>query len=166
MAIVAVLISIGNTGAFGVASQYLENKTLVLEQGSNERFELTIQNPDDREVRYAVIVDSPYVSVDGDSFIAPPKTYDNKVYLNITSNDLQEGEGYEVQYTVAIKGSEGGTVPLQYQITRKFNVLVGEQRPEPVGEGKDGQYIYFAGLLAIILVLVYFLLKTSKVIRR
>jgi len=136
--ILAMLLSV-SVSAFGVGTQYMENRTLNLYPGQTYLFKVELQNKDEQEVTVKVILDSSIATlIGGPEVTIPAKTYDNvQVYFNITvPKTAQLGDTYNINYLVAPVEKGEGQVPLAVQYDRTFKILVVE-RPAGLPEEQE-----------------------------
>jgi len=160
--ILFILILALNVKALAVASDYLENNTLVLTEGTSAIYSIRLQNTDTYEVRYKVDYDQQFMkAVDyKEEYIVAPKS-SQRIEFNLTAPRYDMNNNvFVIGYTVhQLTGAAGGGIPFLTKINRNFKLKVAK-KPSPLNVD-----YYQLGYLIILLVIAFVLLRkiSSKV---
>ncbi len=132
LTIVSILLFIlyFSSSAYGlaVASAYLPENTLQIEKGTEAEYWISIQNGEERDIPIGIEVsgDLP-VRIKGESNITiPNKTYDNKVFFIIRSDESSIiGKTYTINYKISpFVASTGGMIPMAFNYNLNFKVKI------------------------------------------
>ena len=169
-----ILLVIQPVFSLGLAHEYLENRTLVLEPGDQYFFKLIIQNNDPEDVTVNVTLNSEIASLIGGGVIEiPANTFDKFVYFNISlPQNATPGRLYTVNYVVTPMTAGDGQVTFQVKYDRKLRVRVAGEGEAPsktsrqkpgdieqvVSEPEEAQESPFWNILLIIVIAILILL--------
>jgi hypothetical protein len=113
-----------DVNAISVVSDYLENNTLELIEGTSKLYSIRLQNPTEYETAVKLDYDKSFMQVIDykDIYTLPPKT-NYKVLFNVTA---PENLGlYTVGFTVSeVEPGGGGILPILLKINRNFKLKV------------------------------------------
>ncbi len=161
-----VLLSF-NAYALSVASDFLENDTLYLMEGTSELYGFRLQNPSSGEVSLQIDYNSPIAKiVDYEEMYVIPAKSSKSVFFNVSAQNLAPGDSYSVGYTVHQSSGSGSGVGLALKINKNFNVKITENPDKPKVSGpsssKNFNYkktAYAAIIILTILILAYIIRK-------
>ena len=132
-----------NAKALAVASDYLEDNTLTLMEGSSKIYSIRLQNPDSYEARFKVDYDKQFMkAIDfKEEYVLPPQST-TRIEFNVTSPKYDEKNNlFVVSYTVhQLSGGSGGTFFLT-KISKNFKLKV-EKNPDENPSKFDVGYDY------------------------
>ena len=145
-----------NARALGVASDYLENSTLILMEGTSKLYGIRLQNPGLEEIYIKLTYNEDIAKiVDYEEIYKIPPKSSKSVFFNISSQNSKQGT-YTVGYTVhQLSGSSSG-VPILLKINKNFNVNIIENPENKITKDavirNTGSYLaYVAVALALLL---------------
>ena len=164
-----------NVYALSVASDFLENDTLFLMEGTSKLYGVRLQNPASEQIYLQITYDGGIVKIVDyeETYIVPPKS-SKAIFFNISAPKSKPDDNYAVAYTIHQLSGSGSGVPLLLKINKNFNVKIIEN-PDKPGTSKSDvnksniSYTYVLSALAL-LFLVYTLRKNRfkhrKIIKR
>ncbi len=160
--IIFILLSIilsSNVEALAVASDYLENNTLILTEGTSTIYSIRLQNPNSYETKVKVDYDTRFMkTIDfKEEYTLPPES-STRIEFEVTAPEYNESNSlFVLGYTVhQLSGGGGGGVPFLTKINKNFKLEVVEDL--------DKFHINYA-IVAIIMVLsviIFFLLRFAS----
>src|SRR3989344_909772 len=116
-----------NAEAIAVASDYLEDNTLTLIEGTSKIYRIQLQNPDSFEIKYKVDYDDQFMkAIDfKEEYILPPKS-SISIEFNVTAPKYDTKNNiFAVSYTVhQLTGGDGGGIPFLTKINKNFKLKV------------------------------------------
>lgn len=148
-----------NAKALAVASDYLENNMLVLEEGASTIYSIRLQNTESYEAAYKVDYDKNFLKPIEykEQYIVEPKS-SYRIEFNVTApaydHKDQNNNLLTLGYTVhQLTGQSGGGIPFLTKINKNFKLKV-IKNPNKL-------YINYlsVGYIAVLLLLTFFLLK-------
>ena len=120
------LLLLTQVNAFGLASGYLPNNTMLLKPGESKTYVVELQNNDPNELKMDFVISSDIVEIINkkESYIVGNKTRKVNIILNITMPiNVTKESIYEISY-YAIPLEEGnGNVQLNLKLNRKLSVV-------------------------------------------
>ena len=164
---VAIIFSF-NVNALAVASDYLENNTLILLDGTSKLYGIRLQNPTSNEINIKVTYDSTIAKIVDyqEIYTIPPKT-NQPIFFNISAPSNSKPEDtYTISYTVHELSGSGSGVPILLKINRGFKVKI-IKNPDKFYISYDYvNYVVSAVIIAvIILVLLLYVFRRKRVKR-
>ncbi len=165
--ILLCLLLSSNAKALAVASDYLEDNTLVLAEGNSALYSIRLQNPDSYELKVKVDYDSHYMKAINamEEYTLPPQS-STRIEFNVTApvydkkNDL-----FAVSYTIhQLTGPSGGGIPFLAKINKHFKLksIKNPNRPR-IHYGYGASAVI--ALAFLLYVLLYVFWKKHKVKR-
>lgn len=124
--LLGIMLSL-NVKALAVASDYLENNTLVLIEETSKIYSIRLQNPDSREIKVKLDYSTGIMKVIDykEEYILPPKS-SARIEFNVSapkydkSNDI-----FALGYTVhQLTAPSGGGIPFLTKINKNFKLKV------------------------------------------
>ncbi len=115
-----------NAAALAVASDYLDDNTLLLEDETSKLYGIRLQNSGANDVYLRLTYDDTISKVIGyqQVYKVPPKE-STPVVFNITApKNARPDDIYEVSYTVAEVSPGGEGIPILLKINKSFNVKI------------------------------------------
>lgn len=123
--LLAALLSF-NANALAVASDYLEDNTLLVEDKGSKLYGIRLQNPDPGETQLQLTYDDSLSKVIDyeEVYTIPPKSA-KSILFNVTApKKLRPGDTFTIGYTVHQLSGSGSGVPLLLKINKSFNVRI------------------------------------------
>ena len=172
----AVLLSF-NGHALSIASDFLENDTLFLMEGSSKLYGIRLQNPASEQAYLQIAYDSPIAKIIDyeETYVISAKS-SRAVLFNVSAPNSKPGDSYAVGYTVHQFSGSGSGVGLALKINKNFNVEIIENPDKPYVKKSyinDNEGKYAIAALASILVMIcimYIIRKNTskhrKIIKR
>lgn len=153
--VAAVLVS-HSAGALGVSAPFLEDNTLMVQDGKATTIQLVLQNTNDEPVTtlFSLSSDENIANVidPKPSYLLPPKSSDTIITVNITSpSGAKIGSLYNVKYSFGpVEPSTGGTISFVPGISRAFKVKIVRD-PD---QFYFGYYLKEKGLMWLVILLI------------
>lgn len=115
-----------NVNALAVASDYLENDTLFLVDGTSKLYGIRLQNPSSQEIQLQLTYDDAIVNViDYEEIYTIPLKTNKPIFFNISAPpNSKPGDTYTVSYTVHQLSGSGPGVPILLKINKNFKVKI------------------------------------------
>jgi len=112
--------------ALGVSSDFLENNTLELIDGSSTIYGIRLQNPDEEEVNVRLVLNSNTAKIINYKEIYTLSKGKTEVLFNITApEDARIGDIYGVGYYMEpVSALGGGGIPIGMKINKDFKVKI------------------------------------------
>jgi hypothetical protein len=148
-------------GAVGIVTDYLNDNTLNLVDGSSTTFKILLQNVDSEELKVRVGIDSDIAQIIDykDVYTLPPGVSNTPVLFNITSpKNAKVVEIYTVSYHMEPQSAGGGTVAIGMRMNKDFKVRIIKDPNKLYPE----DYFARAILIAVIIILVVVGLKKKS----
>ena len=123
--LIAITLSF-NVNALAVVSDFLENDTLFLEDGTSKLYGIRLQNPSSEETQLKLTYDDTIAKIIDyeEIYTVPPKS-SKAITFNITTpRKFNPGDTYVVSYTVHQLSGSGGGIPVLLKINKNFNVKI------------------------------------------
>lgn len=162
----AIILSL-NVNALAVVSDYLENDTLLLVDGTSKLYSIRLQNPSSEKINLQLTYDNTTAKIIDykEIYTIPPKT-NKPILFNISAPKAKPSDTYTVSYTVHQLPGTGPGVPILLKINKNFKVKIIKD-PNKFYISDYYQYTPYA---IIILIIILFLLKKGfikkKLIRK
>lgn len=159
----AVLLSF-SVNALSVASDFLENDTLLLMEGTSKLYGIRLQNPSSGQVYLQITSDNQIAKIVDyeETYVIPAKS-SRSVLFNVSALNLKPGNSYSVGYTVYQLSGSGSGVGLALKINKNFNVKIIENPDKPDVDKSpisgDINYRNAAYIAIILLILIYSIRK-------
>jgi hypothetical protein len=167
--LLCLLLSL-NAKALAVASDYLEDNTLALVEGTSKIYSIRLQNPDSFESRVKIDYDRQYMKAMDfkEEYILPPKS-STRIEFNVTAPNYNKNNNkFVVSYTVhQLTAPSGGGIPFLTKINKNFKLKV-EKNPNKLHAEDFFKLAYSITLLAISFFILKSLIKKkhNKKVRR
>jgi len=120
--LLCLLLSL-NAKALAVASDYLEDNTLVLIEGTSSIYSIRLQNPDSYESKVKVAYDSQIMKAINfkEEYTLPPQS-STRIEFNVTAPKYDKNNNlFAVSYTIhQLTGPSGGGIPFLTKINKNF----------------------------------------------
>ena len=161
--LLAVLASILNVSALGVVSDYLENNTLILAEGSSKLYGIRLQNPTSEELYIKLTYDDTIAKIIGyQEIYSIPKKDSKSLFFNISvpPNFKQDGI-YTVSYTVHQLSGSGSGVPILLKINKNFNLKIIKKPDKPDIKKNPLMYYPYAVYGAIALAILFYIFRKN-----
>jgi len=153
-----LLVSALNAEALAVASDYLENKTLMLREGTSTIYSIRLQNPYSYESKFKVDYDKDFMkAIDFKEEYILPSESSIRIEFNVTAPKYNKDNNlFTISYTVhELTGPPSGGMFLT-KINQNFKLKVVE-------DPNKWHINYFYLVYAIILLaIIVFLLRKKK----
>lgn len=126
--IAALSLNTLNVGALAVASDYLEDETLEVIDGTSKIYSIRLQNPDEYEMRVKVDYSKEFMKASDfkEEYTLPPKS-STRIEFNITAPKYDKNNNlFTLGYTIhqLSGGPGGGGIPFLEKINKNFNLRV------------------------------------------
>lgn len=156
-----------NAKALAVASDYLEDNTLTLMEGSSRIYSIRLQNPDPYEARFKVDYDNKFMKTMDfkEEYVLPPKST-ARIEFNVTAPKYDEKDNlFVVSYTV--HQLSGGTffltkISKNFKLKVEKNLNASKNQDKPYVDYNNGfhvNYGYAAYAIAVLAFLLYIFRK-------
>ena len=160
--LVTIVLSL-NVKALAVASDYLENNVMILEEGASAIYSIRLQNTESYDAAFKVDYDNQFIkTIDfKEQYIVPPKS-SYRIEFNITAPPYdhrnENNNLFVIGYTVhQLTSPAGGGIPFLTKINKNFNVkVVGKPNKFYIN------YDYVAIGVIVLALLLYILWKEHK----
>ena len=152
----AVIFSL-NVNALSVVSDYLENDTLLLVDGTSKLYSIRLQNPSSEAINLQLTYDDTTAKVIDyeEIYTVPPKT-NKAIFFNIsTPPDSKPDDTYIVSYTVHQLSGSGPSLPILLKINKNFKLKITK---DPNKFYISDYYPYIPNVV-IILIIILFLFR-------
>lgn len=170
-----VLLSF-NVNAISVASDFLENDTLFLMEGTSKIYGIRLQNPASEQAYVQITYDSTIAKIIDyeETYVIPAKS-SRSVSFNVSAPNSNPGDSYSVGYTVHQFAGSGQGVGIALKINKNFNVKIIENPDMPNIKESDanGNFNYGSIIYAAITLLIFIYIiirkgasKHRKIIKR
>jgi len=154
-----------NAKALAVASDFLDNNTLILIEETSKIYSIRLQNPDTYEIKVKVDYTKELMEpIDfQEEYILQPQSV-TRVEFNVTAPEYDKDSNvFDVGYTVhQLTGGPGGGIPFLTKINKNFKVRVIKN---PSKFYIDYDYAAFAIIAAAFLAYLFIKRHTIKVVR-
>ena len=151
-----IVISSFNVNALAIASDYLKDKTLLLEDDTSTLYGIRLQNSKSEETKVQLTYDATVAKIIDyqEIYTIPPKT-NLPIWFNVSApKNSKPGDTYAVGYGVH-QLPDGNSNFLLMSINRNFNVKIIKN---PDNFYIDELYPYIPASIGVLIV-VYFLLR-------
>lgn len=115
--------------ALAVASDYLEDNTIVLREGASTIYSIRLQNPDSAESKVKVVYDNQFMKALNfkEEYTIQPKSSE-RVEFNVTAPKYDKNNDlFVLSYTVhQLSSSSGGGIPFLTKINKNFKLKVAK----------------------------------------
>ncbi len=144
-----------NAGALGIASDYLEDNTITLIEGSSADYGIRIQNPENKEINVAVEFDRRFFSLkEGQpEYPIPPKS-GRSIKFEVGATGMEEGM-YDAGYAVYQTGAG-----ISLKLANSIKIKVIEDPQEAIKKRSRFYYALIISAASIFVGIV--LLKRNK----
>ncbi len=148
VSVMAILLLAASVSALGIVSDYLEENTLVMDEGNSKLYSIRIQNPEDREVQVKLTYNSDYLDLleEKEYYSVPPKS-SLKLTFNVTAPQVSANQSYTLGYSIQELGSQGEGLPIRFTIGRNFTLKVVD-----LSKSHLPYYPFAVVMLAIVLI--------------
>ena len=115
-----------NANALSVVSDYLENNTIYLKDGTSKLYGIRLQNPDQEETQLQLVYDDAIAKVIDykEAYMVPPKSSIAIVFNVSAPKKSKPGDIYTISYTVHQLAGSGPGVPILLRIGNGFKVKI------------------------------------------
>ena len=127
------LVSINLVYAFGMASSYLEDKTMYLAPGEIREYKVELQNNDpvEQKVKFELESDIATIKNEQEYYIVGGDKIKHAVILEIeVPKNVQIGKEYIVKYGAVPTSDAGTPISLNIKFSNEFTVIVREKELE------------------------------------
>ena len=159
LSLVLNLVLILDVKAIAVASDYLEDGTLELIEGTSTIYNIQLQNPDSYTSKYKVVYDDKYMkAIDfKEEYTLPPKSSES-IKFNITAPKYKKDNNvFTLSYTVhQLSGGDESGISFLTKINKQFK-LKAVKDPDRF----HINYFYVVYVI-ILLIIIFFLFKKSS----
>ena len=153
--ILFVILLSFNVNALAVASDYLKNDTMILEDDESKIYGIRLQNTGLGEIYLKVTYDDTVAKIiDYQEFytVSPESSYE--ILFNISPpKKSRPNEVFTVSYTVHELGGKGGSLPILLKINKNFNVRI-IKNPEKIYL-EDYSYVTYSVIALVFLLYVF-----------
>ena len=157
----SILLSL-NAKALAVASDYLDDNTLALVEGTSKIYSIRLQNPDSFESRVKIDYDGQYMKAMDfkEEYVLPPKS-STRIEFNVTAPKYNKNNNeFVISYTVhQLSGTSGGGIPFLTKINKNFKLRVAR---DPSKFYLDYDYAAFAAIILTFLLYVFWTRQNNK----
>ena len=146
-----------NVNALAVASDFLENDTIVLIEGASRLYGIRIQNPSQQEIRVKLTYDEAILKVIDyqDEYIIPPETNYPVLFNVSTPKNAKPNQIYTVSYTIHQLAGSGSGLPILIKIAKNFKLKITK---DPNKFYISDYYPYIPNVV-IILIIIFVLFR-------
>ena len=119
-----ILLSI-NVSSFGVVSDFLEDDTIELIEGTSILYKIRLQNPTQADIRLKLTYDKTFIKVIDyqEEYTVRPKE-NLPILFNVTAGNAKQGKVFTVTYTVHQLAGSGSGVPILIKIAKGFKLKI------------------------------------------
>lgn len=168
--IALIALSSLNAEALAVASDYLENNTLTLAEGTSKIYSIRLQNPESYDLVVKVDYDRDFMkAIDFKEEYTMPKKSALRIEFNVTAPEYDEKKNeFVIGYTVHQSGGGGTGISFLTKINKNFKLKVAENPSKKAISNKNKPKIgnNYAVLAIIALVLLLYMLRKKLALKR
>ncbi len=156
LAALILILVIYNVNALAVASDFLEDDTLVLVEGESKLYEIRVQNPTQQEIKVKITYDESFLEIidQQDEYTIPPET-NYPILFNVSTRNAKVNQIYTLSYTVHQLSGSGPGLPMLIKIAKSFNLKVVK---DPNKFYISDLYKYYPQFI-IVLLIIFFLVR-------
>ena len=149
--IVFLILFLKEVIAIGIVTDYLENNTLELMEGTSTTYQILLQNTEE-EINVRVGLDSEIAEIINyeEEYILPAGISHTPIVFNITApKHAKVGGKYVIGYYMEPISGKGGAIPFGIRMNKQLIVKITKD-PD---KSHIGDYLYMFIIVSIILVL-------------
>jgi hypothetical protein len=151
-----LILLLKETVAIGIVTNYLENNTLKLMEGTSTLYEMQIQNTDaEMKVKVGLNSEIAYIIDHKAEYFLPAGVSHTPVYFNITAPlNAKAGDEHVINYYVEPLSTDGGSIQFALRMNKNFKVKIIEDPNKPPPKNYlDG--IIIGAILLVMVVVIY-----------
>jgi len=164
--VVLLLLALSFAHGFGMASSYLEDKTMLLAPGEVREYKIELQNndPNAKKVKFDLISDIATIKNEQEFYLVGGDNIKETVTLVIKiPGNVQIGKEYSVKYSAVPTSDSGTPISLNIKFNNEFKVVVSEKELE-VEEKKSnlGNFPVIIILIVVFLAAILLIFKKNR----
>lgn len=151
------LVFISNVIGLGVVSDFLENDTMILQDGESKFHKIRIQNPTEYNTFIKLTYDDTYIKIFNyqEEYTILPNSM-QQITFNVSVPEERVGQEYKASFTIHQLSGSGPGVPVLIKIAKSFKIRIVK---DPNKFYIDELYKYIPIVAVILILILLFFMK-------